>query len=182
MSDELKTLLGIVSLIPILAYLVVTLHSRVQARTLEFMLALIVATMPMGILLNAAKEAQELRTNSQIEKVVFIGLVAALVLFGASLWALSASRRVKETRTFPRLGIMLIGWMTFASLVAPSFFGAYVEKHKKLYETLPIWTRALIAVLALIVGLYPLVLAIRMELRCWKVEPKPITPDDSHIH
>jgi len=92
------------------------LYTQVQAHLLEFMLILIVSTLPMGVMLNLAAHSGYYSSSNEA-RAVLGGLFPLLLIFAGSLWALSSARRLGEERTWHRLGLLLVGWLIVPSIV-----------------------------------------------------------------
>jgi hypothetical protein len=115
----------VISLLPIFGYLGYVLYFRVQARPLEFMLTLIVSSVPIGLLLNANQSVREVRWYVDFEKIILIGAFPALIIFGESLWGLSAAKRLNVQGTWRRLALLVLGWLilpSLAAMIAPFFY------------------------------------------------------------
>ncbi|MCY3020818.1 MAG: hypothetical protein NTW87_17515 [Planctomycetota bacterium] len=119
MHDDWTPLIVVsVLLLPILLFLGHVLYTQVQAALLEFMLTLIVSTIPLGVL---ARQATMPGHNLEVPNAILAGLFPALIILAGSLWGLSAAKRLGEQRTWHRLGLMVVGWM-----IAPSFIAVSV--------------------------------------------------------
>jgi len=153
LEDEFGVLFFLMLLMPVIWVLIRALYSQVQARILEFMLTLVVATMPIGLMLNVVQSANHLKTRVDWEKSILIGLFPAIILFGGSIWGLSAARRMNEQRTWPRIGFILIGWIAFPSLAIPFVCGT-------------MFPGSLIFIPGVFLGIYPMSIAIRIERKC----------------
>jgi len=117
MDEDLGLVISIcVVIIPILAYLAYALYFRVQARIHEFMLTLVVSTMPLGLLMMALREVNRPEAFDRV-KAILAGLFPMMMLFGGSLWGLSVARRKNEDATWPRLRMLILGW-----LITPAVF------------------------------------------------------------
>ena len=101
--------------IPLFAYFGYYLHSRYQIRLLELTLTIAASTVPMGLLLCLAyPEVEPVR-----RPILFpaVGLCVAVVFLGA-LIGLSWIRWLAVQGTWPRLGLLALGWISI-----PGFFG-----------------------------------------------------------
>ena len=101
--------------IPLFAYFGYYLYSRHQIRLLELTLTIAASTVPMGLLLCLAyPEVEPVR-----RPILFpaVGLCVAVVFLGA-LIGLSWIRRLAIQGTWPRLGLLALGWISI-----PGFFG-----------------------------------------------------------
>ena len=167
MTEDVENIIGIsVVLLPIVAYLAYTLYFRIQARMHEFMLTLVVSTMPLGFLLSMFQESPERTSKLELAKILVIGMFPTMLLFGGSIWALSAAQRIKVERTWTRLGMMLVGWLVIPAAVYAIIAIGVVISAEKLD-----WPVVVILGIAPI----PLYLAYRIERAC----PKR---DDSRTH
>ena len=134
----LRLVATIIFLAPIAFVLLRVLYTQVQAHLLEFMLILIVSMLPMGLMLNLVAHSGNYSSN-EVAATVLIGLYPLMVIFAGSLWALSAARRLREERTWPRLGLLLLGWTIVPSLVclAIGVFELCMPLEPKLIGLLP---------------------------------------------
>ena len=104
-------------IVPILAYLAHALYFRIQARMHEFMLTLVVSTLPLGLILMRMRDIPR-PEPLDLPKGIVAGLFPALMLLSGSIWGLSAARRLQEGRAWVRLGIMVVGWLVFPASIA----------------------------------------------------------------
>ena len=102
-------------LCPVAFVLLRVLYTQVQAHLLEFMLMLIVSTLPMGVLLNLVAR-HGAASSYDVAIAVLWGLFPLFLVFAGSLWALSAAKRLGEERTWHRLGLLLAGWLFVAGI------------------------------------------------------------------
>ena len=83
---------------------------RTQASLLECMLVMALSSIPLGL---AAKMLQAgFRIGTLEHWVVAVGVAMGPFLFilGGAVWGFSAARRLGEHRTWPRLGLIVLGW------------------------------------------------------------------------
>lgn len=152
----------VVVLSPLVFVLLRVFYTQVQVHLLEYMLTLIISTLPMGLLLATAKGS----TNpGRSAGAVVLGLFPMLAIIAGSLWGLSAARRMGEERTWPRLGLMLLGWTVLPSLAC--LLAGGVSLLLSVYELFiygspfpPLYPPVLFA------GGAPLFLAMVVECRC----------------
>ncbi|HEY3319534.1 MAG TPA: hypothetical protein VGP72_03550 [Planctomycetota bacterium] len=109
--------IAIIVQLPMLVFLITRLYASVQARTLEFLLTLVISTMPVGLCLRAAQMQHSFfLSRVEIERAVAFGLFFAVFLFGGAVWGLSLAGRLGEQRSWRRLGLLALGWMVIPSM------------------------------------------------------------------
>lgn len=120
MNDEpLYFFCGAVEII-IGAYLIFSLYKRIQANTLEFMLSLISASIPIGLAFKLKVGGMTYESYDfklEFEKAFVLGMLGAVTIFSGSLWALASARRLKLDGTWPRMGVLLVGWSVTAAVI-----------------------------------------------------------------
>jgi hypothetical protein len=91
-----------------------------------------------------------------------------MLIFTGSLWGLSAAKRLGEERTWPRLGLLFLGW-TFTPGGICAFIVPLIVILEKLDHRGPgeswLWWVCHLGVLIL-PGIVPVVAAVRVERRC----------------
>lgn len=84
---------------------------RVQARLLEMLLSLAVASLPTGLMLGAIFEQQNMESDRKLSAVL-LSLIPALLILAGSLRALHEAKKKGVTSTWKRLGFLVFGWIS----------------------------------------------------------------------
>jgi hypothetical protein len=162
----------LVFLLPIMFFFLRVLYTQVQAHIIEFFLTLVVSTLPMGVLLAIGKKAaDDPWSGLYLPKVLTLGLFPMMLIFAGSLWGLSAARRLGEERTWPRLGLLFLGW-TFTpggicAVVVPVVEILEQLDHHGMAVLSQPWRWWVCHVAAFMLpGIIPVIAAIRVERRC----------------
>jgi len=95
---------------PALAWLLFLAFFRLQAHILELLLILPACSLPAGLALNMTGTDESIRW--------LVGTVGLILLAGGSVWGLSIAQRSGERRTWPRLGLLALGWCLCPGMVA----------------------------------------------------------------
>ena len=169
MNEDWWRLVGVLVLLsPIVFVLLWVLYTQVQVHLLEFMLTLIVSTLPMDLLLASTKDSRGPDWNEA--RAALLGFFPMLIIIAGSLWGLSAAKRMKEERTWHRLGLMLLGWTLVPSLACLLVGGiGLILSIFSLLNSEMLWAPALLP------GSVPLFVAIAIERRCpapWPRKPE----------
>ena len=150
---------------------------RTQASLLEVMLTLSVSSIPLGLTARfVQQEAIWFKREEFIQYVGFgcMGFFPMLMIFAGSVWGFSAARRLGERRTWPRLGLMVLGWclvfgmpllivMPIASIPLVLSIGEALFDPRVTNEAWPEYALFLLAGWAMV---WFVVYAIRVERRC----------------
>ena len=98
------------------------LYTRLQIHTLELLLTLAVASVPLGVSSRIAYQwgPDPLASEEAVNLVALGGILAAVVL-GGTVWGLSWVKKRQEQRPWHRLRLIVCGWLAMlgASCLLP---------------------------------------------------------------
>lgn len=176
-------------------YLIHALYRRIQAGPLEFMLTLVVSTMPITLALKY--RIANLDPNSNFYRIdvlrgLVLGCLASISIFGCSIWAMSVARRMNLVRIWPRMILLLIGWSltpAAAALLLAGLYAGYLVNISYHHVNVLLWVLHIMAYVDMdwlrvtglfVAGSLPFSLAIWMD---WKSRRKAcLTSDAIHLH
>ena len=116
----LVIIVGLFLLIPlgVVAYFA---FFRTQASLLESLVMLIVGILPLGTGLTLLLRAGPDPKSIDLAKTIVGCAFPMILIFGGSVWGLSAAQRLGETDTLRRIMLLAAGWgLAFALLAIPS--------------------------------------------------------------